>query len=262
LSEERIYQDLPPLIGEWMPQLYATFHLDDWHVLLLEDLGPRCVPPWTQKTTRAITHALAAFHLSSLGSHVPAWLSAPEEVLARENWKHVAQESLAFQHIAALAGKEASQSLTWFEQVSPIIENVMQKSALREGTHALLHGDLRSDNMCFHQGKLRLFDWPSITLGRPEWDMVAFAQTVTVEEGPSPEQIMKWYGECFPLDADAVECALAWWLTFFAHRAWRPDIPGLPRLRRFQRQQLGTLISWAARHWSFPSPHWINQWSR
>lgn len=257
LSEERVYRDLAPVLGQWMPQLYATFQLDDWHVMVLEDLGPQSVPPWTPKVTRAITHALATFHHSSLGSHPPAWLLPPEEELARESWRQAAQESLEFRHLATLAGEEAPQALEWLQQISPTIEHVMQQSALREGPYAILHGDLRSDNLRFHRGQLCLFDWPSITLGRPEWDMVAFAQAVTVEGGPSPEQVMTWYGEQFPVDADTVECALAWWLTFFAHRAWQPEVPGLPRLRRFQRQQLAVLICWATRHWSFPPPKWI-----
>jgi fructosamine-3-kinase len=260
-AEERVYRELASVLGKWMPQMYVTFHMNDWHVLVLEDLGPQSVPPWTSQRTQAITHALAAFHQSTLGSQPPTWLSSPEEDLAQENWGKTAQESQGFQHIAALAGEEAPQALKWLQQISPTIEYVMQQPNLKEGTYAILHGDLRSDNLRFHQGQLRLFDWPSITLGRPEWDMVAFAQTVTVEGGPSPEQVMMWYGEQFPVDTATVECSIAWWLTFFAHRAWRPEVPGLPRLRRFQRQQLAVLISWAARHWSFPSPEWVKHLS-
>jgi hypothetical protein len=77
-----------------------------------------------------------------------------------------------------------------------------------------------------------------------------------VEGGPLPEQIIAWYQEQFPLDADTLNAALAWWVTFFAARAWQPEIPSLPRLRRFQRQQLGTLLLWAARQWSLPHPEW------
>jgi hypothetical protein len=239
--------------------LYATFHHDDWHVLILEDLGPQSVLPWTNGKTRMITHALAAFHQSSLGSQPPAWLTLPEEGLASENWGQMVTDSLEFQNIAALVGKEAPQALKWFQQISPTIENVMRQPDLKEGAHAILHGDVRSDNLRFRQGQLYLFDWPSITLGRPEWEVVAFAQSVTVEGGASPEQVLAWYGEEFSLNSNAIACALAWWLTFFAHRAWQPEVPGLPRLRRFQRQQLGILISWAARQWSFPSPEWVEQ---
>jgi fructosamine-3-kinase len=259
LDEERVYGDLGTILGSWMPQLYAIFHHDDWHVLLLEDLGPKSVPPWTPGRTRAITHALATFHHSSLGSQPPAWLSRPGGRLPQENWSRTIRESQEFQRIAALAGKRSPQVLEWFQKISQKIDQLMKQPALREGPYAILHGDLRSDNLRFIQRRLYLFDWPAITVGRPEWDIVAFAQSVTVEGGPSPEQVMTWYEEEFPLNSNAVECALAWWLTFFADRAWRPEIPGLPRVRRFQRQQLGTLVSWAARQWSFPSPEWAVQ---
>src|SRR5579875_484130 len=119
------------------------------------------------------------------------------------------------------------------------------------------HLFLSRDDSILSSKLLYLFDWPSIMIGRPELDMVAFAQSVAVEGGPPPEQVMAWYGERLPLNSNAVACALAWWLTFFADRAWRPEIPGLPRLRRFQRQQLAMLASWAARQWSFPPPEWI-----
>ena len=259
LCEERVYRDLGSLLEEWIPQWYASVHHNDWHGILLEDLGPKSVPPWTSGKARAITHALAAFHRSTLGTQFPAWLSRPDERLEQENWRKTTQESLGFQSIAMLAGEAASQALAWFEQVSPVIDYWMKQPALREGAYALLHGDLRSDNLRFTQGHLYLFDWPAITVGRPEWDIVAFAQSVAVESRESPEQIMAWYGERFSLESNAVACALAWWLTFFANRAWRPEIPGLPRVRRFQRQQLGVLASWAARQWSFPSPEWTRQ---
>lgn len=259
LYEERVYRDLGTILGRWMPQLYATIQHDDWHVLLLEDLGPKSVPPWTPGRTRAITHALACFHQSSLGSRPPEWLSRPDERLQQENWTKMAQESLEFQKVATLAGEESAQALEWFQKISPHIEHLMKQPVLREGAYAILHGDLRSDNLRFTRRQLYLFDWPAITVGRPEWDMVAFAQSVTVEGGPSPEQVLTWYGEQFPLNINAIECALAWWLTFFADRAWRPEISELPRVRRFQRQQLSVIVSWAARQWSLPQPAWAEQ---
>lgn len=254
--EERVYRDLRSTLGKWMPQWYATLHHADWHVLLLEDLGPKSVPPWTPARTRTITHAVAAFHQSTLGSQFPAWLSRPDEQLSRLNWRQTVQESQEFRNIAALVGQEAPQALEWFHKVAPTIDRLMKHPALRKEPYAILHGDIRSDNLRFTRGQLYLFDWPAITVGRPEWDIVAFAQSVTVEGGPSSEQIMTWYGEQFPLNSSAVECALAWWLTYFADRSWRPEIPGLPRVRRFQRQQLATLTYWISRQWSFPPPEW------
>lgn len=256
LHEERVYRDLGGLLEAWMPRWYTSVYSADWHGLLLEDLGPRNVPPWTSGKARAIMHALAAFHRSTLGTQLPAWLSRPDEQLAQEHWGRTVQEADGFTRLAPFAGAQASQLLAWFEQASPMQAYWMQQTALREGPAALLHGDLRSDNLRYTQGRLILFDWPAITVGRPEWDCVAFVQSITVEAGPPPEQLLAWYEERFPLENDAVACALAWWLTYFAHRAWRADIPGLPRVRRFQRQQLAVLASWAARQWSLPAPEW------
>jgi hypothetical protein len=147
--------------------------------------------------------------------------------------------------------------VTWLEKVTPRVEDLMARPILHGAPLALLHGDLRSDNLRFRQGKLYLFDWRAITVGRAEWDMVAFAQAVTVEGGVTPEQVMTWYGERFPLKPAAVESALAWWLAFFGQRAWRDEVAGLPRLRRFQRQQFGVLAQWAARQWDLPEPTWV-----
>jgi hypothetical protein len=164
--EERVYHDLGSMLGSWMPQLFAPLHHEDWHILLLEDLGPKSVPPWTPVKTRKIAYALADFHLSSLDSLPPAWLPRSDEELEQESW------------------------------------------------------------------------------------------TRTIEES---EQVMAWYGERFPLNNHAVDCSLAFWFTFFAARAWLPEVAELPRLRRFQRQQLAVLANWAARQWSFPLPEWTEK---
>jgi fructosamine-3-kinase len=257
--EERVYREVTPLLGDWMPQLLASFRCEDWHVLLLEDLGPKSVPPWTPTKTRAITYALARFHQASMGCQLPAWLSRPEQRLPQEEWVRMVHQSNGLRQVANQVGEAAGEALEWFQRLSPIVERLMASSALTREPYTILHGDLRSDNLRFSQGRLYLFDWPAITIGRPEWDMVAFAQSVTVEGGPAPEQVMAWYGEQLPLDAAAVDAAIAWWLTFFADRTWRPEIPGLPRVRRFQRQQLGMMALWAARQWGVAEPMWAER---
>lgn len=254
--EERVYQELGDVLGEWMARYYATVHERDWHGLLLEDLGPKSAPPWTHGLARRVAQAMARFHRSTLDLNLPEWISRPPQRLAAENWQRVVERTRNFQTLAALAGEAAPEALAWLELASPTIGELMNGSVLAMEPFALLHGDLRSDNLRFRQGRLYLFDWPAITVGRAEWDMVAFAQAVTVEGGPLPEQVMTWYAEEFPVDAAAVESALAWWFAFFAAKAWREEIPGLPRVRRFQRQQLGVLAQWAARQWALPEPLW------
>jgi fructosamine-3-kinase len=254
--EERVYRELYHLLGNFMPQMYATFRYKDWHCLVLEDLGPKSVPPWSTPKARAITYALADFHQASAGATLPEWLAHPANTFGGENWAKTAQESDGFHKIAEMVGEDSAQALKWFQNISPTIERLLVQADFSVEPHTILHGDLRSDNLRFSKNRLALFDWPAITRGRPEWDIVGFAQSVAVEGGPFPEEILNWYQEKTPLENAAIESALAWCLTLFANRAWRPEIPGLPRLRRFQRQQLGMVILWIARHLSQPTPSW------
>src|SRR5581483_3568120 len=51
-EEEKRYLALAPFTGRFTPRIYATFRLAGWHVLLMEDLGPPTMPPWTAANTR------------------------------------------------------------------------------------------------------------------------------------------------------------------------------------------------------------------
>ena len=78
------------------------------------------------------------------------------------------------------------------------------------------------------QGRLRLFDWPAVAVGPAEWDIVPFAQSITVEGRVEPERVIAWYGERFPVTSEALDASIAWWTAYFADRSWRPDIARLP----------------------------------
>lgn len=255
-TEERVYQELSGLLQEWMPRYYATINHKDWHGLVLEDLGPKSVPPWRPALARGISHAAAAFHRATLGAELPEWLERPQAYLPSESWQQVIEETKGFEQIGAWAGEASQEAVRWLQEASPIIEESMRDPVLAAEPYGVLHADLRSDNLRFRHGKLYLFDWPAICVGRPEWDFVVFAQSVTVEGGAMPEQVMAWYGEKYPVEPAAVDASIAWWFCFFAQRGWREEIPGLPRVRRFQRQQMGVIAQWAARKWGLPEPTW------
>ncbi len=255
-SETRVYAELSDVIGPWMPQFYAELQYEDWHGLLLEDLGPKSAPPWKPGLACKVVQGMAAFHTTTLAAALPAWLARPASWVSEENWAQTVAASAELTKVAAMAGAQAAEALRWLQLASPTIVARLDNGALLQEPFALLHGDLRSDNLRFTRNRLYLFDWPAVMVGRPELDLVAFAQSVTVEGGPAPEQILAWYGEKMALDHAAVDSALAWCISFFARRAWEPEIPGLPRVRRFQRQQLAVLLQWAARAWELPEPKW------
>jgi thiamine kinase-like enzyme len=192
-----------------------------------------------------------------LGRDLPSWLPRPQHALPRVTWSRVAAESDDLRTIAAMAIGHEEAALDWLRAALPLFSRLADSAADISGPYALLHGDTRSDNLRFTRGRLALFDWPSAEVGRPELDLAAFAQSIAVEGGPDPDQFVAWYGERLAVDADALDAMIAWIAAFFADLAWRPDIPGLPRLRRFQRQQLAVVLAWAARCLRLPAPIWL-----
>jgi hypothetical protein len=257
--EERIYRELGDLIARWAPAWYGSCQCDGWHVLLLEDLGPKSVPPWTRAAVRGVARAYAEFHRATLGMALPAWLPQPKQHLLTEAqlWEGMVGVDGA-RPIAELAGDRAAEALRWFDAALPELVRSSRGLADLGRPYALLHGDTRSDNLRWVRGRLRLVDWPHVSVGPAEYDAAAFAQSVTAEGGPAPEQVIAWYGERAAVRPEVLDAAVAALAGFFADQAWRPDIPGLPRLRAFQRRQLAVTLAWAARRQRLPEPAWIS----
>lgn len=258
IREQRVYHELYEIITPWAPELYASFECDGWRVLLLEDLGPKSVPPWTPAATRAIFHACAGFHQAMQGLSLPAWLPRSQLQLFAERFWDDAADSDSLQPVVALAGERAEAAVRWLQTAAPVLSHACRESLGIDSPSLFIHGDLRSDNLRWRQGRLRLFDWPHVGVGAPEYDAAAFAQSVTVEGGPEPEQIMAWYAERMPVRAQVLDASVAALAAYFADRGWQPELPGLPRVRAFQRAQLRVTLAWAARRLGLPGPSWLS----
>lgn len=107
-----------------------------------------------------------------------------------------------------------------------------------------MHFDVRSDNLCLLDDRTVLLDWNMLCCGNPEIDQVFFAQTITMEGGPAP-----W--ELLPRADPALVAVVA---GFFADRAPGPPIPAAPRIRPLQLAQLRACLPWAARVLGLPTP--------
>jgi hypothetical protein len=254
--EERVYRELGGVIAPWAPTFYGALHVGDWRVLLLEDVGPKTAPPWTPWRARQVTEGLAAFHQAGQRHAYPSWVPRPDQWASGADWEAVAIEAGGLRTLAALAGERHEEALAWLEQTRPRLNAAAQQIAALPAPLTLLHNDTRSDNLRLREGRLVLFDWPWTRLGPPESEVVVFAQSVSVEHGPAPELIVEWYERQTALNASLLDAAIAWWAAFFADAAWRPEIPGLPRLRPFQQRQLAELLRWAAKRLGLPDPAW------
>ena len=259
--EERVYRELGDLIAAWAPRLYGSLQSNEWKVLLLEDLGGPTLPPWTASDGRAVMGAFAEFHRSTLNETLPQWLPDPQLILGREgrawDWA-IGEAELRLSEVASVAGARADEAQRWLREAGAFFAELSAGYAHRGFPRALLHGDARSDNLRWRDGRLYLFDWPHASVGSPADDLVLFAQTIVLETDFTPEELVQWYEERCPLESRALDAAIALRCGFFAFNAWRPDLPGLPDVRRFQRQQLCVTLRWAARRFGLSDPCWLD----
>lgn len=233
--EMRVYRELGALIGAWAPGYLGVLTLPDWQAILLEDLGPKSAPPWTPGLARRVMRAYADFHNATRGVPLPGWAVWPP----LPGWPPA----------IAGGGREAQR---WLAAAAPVLRKA--GAHVPAGPTCLLHNDTRSDNLRWHAGRLYLLDWPFAGAGHPERDLVPFAQSITVDGGPEPERLVAWYAERAPVDPAALTAAVVGTAAFFAGQAFLPAIPGLPRLRPFQRAQLDVTLAWAARRLDLPPP--------
>jgi hypothetical protein len=255
--EEKRYVALASFMGRWAPRLYGSFHIEQWHVLLMEDVGPATIPPWTADKTRRAARSYARFHRSTLGARLPAFLPRADHLEFAVFWGALAQSG-ELAGTASLAGRRADEAREWIDVALPVLREKERQLATARRPFALLHVDARSDNLRLIGDRLVLFDWPFAAAGPAELDLAAFAQGVAAEGGPVPERVLTWYEEILPLRARELDASIAGIAGYFADRAWRAPLPGLPRLRSIQRRQLIATLAWAARRFALPEPAWLD----
>ena len=259
--EEKRYLALARFMGRWAPRLYGSFHLEQWHVLLMEDVGPATIPPWTAEKTRRAARSYARFHKSTLGARLPAFLPRNDHVEFAVFWRDLAKSG-GLAGTASLAGRRADEAQEWLDVALPVLREKEKELETAHRPYALIHVDTRSDNLRLIGDRLVLFDWPFAAAGPPEFDLAAFAQAVTAEGGPAPERVLAWYEDVFPLRAREIDASIAGIAGYFADRAWRAPLPGLPRLRSIQRRQLIATLAWAARRFDLPEASWLDAMKR
>jgi hypothetical protein len=254
--EEKRYRALAPIVGRYMPRQYGSFRRERWHVLLMEDLGPATVPPWSLAKARAAARSYARFHRATLGAALPRWLSRIQHAEFGGYWRQL--EKLGeLDGTASLARRRADEAREWLDVALPILVAHERRLARARRPFALLHFDTRSDNLRLVRERLVMFDWPFACVGPAEFDVAAFLQAIAAEGGPAPERVLAWYEEVLPLRAAELDASIAGIAGYFAHRSWQPPLPGLPRLRGVQRRQLKATLAWAARRFDLPEPRWL-----
>ena len=256
-NEERIYQECEPYMRPWAPRYFGGARAEGWQVMVLEDLGPQTMPPWTLAKATSCARSYAAFHANTYGKPLPRWLSRIEHQDFAPFWDRLAASG-ELRGTAALARGRVDEAEEWLDVALPVLRRKAGLLLKLRPPFAFMHFDTRSDNIRLQGTLLRMFDWNFACAGPIEFDVAAFAQTIAMEGGPEPERVVAEYDLVLPLRTAALDASIAGIAGYFADRAWRPPMVGLPRIRAAQRRQLKTTLAWAARHFDLPEPRWLD----
>lgn len=74
--------------------------------------------------------------------------------------------------------------MAWYQQAIDALISAEQQVATEGET--LLHGDVRSDNVCFRDASVIFVDWADAMRGNPAYDLAAVLPTLHLEGGPRP----------------------------------------------------------------------------
>lgn len=258
-SEERVYRRLGSHIAPWAPAYIGSVRGEGWYALLLEDVGGESVLPWTRSKAMRAARSYAEFHASTLGQALPRWLPRTQHRAFAVFWRKLADDDEALTRLAALAGEQAADAREWLDANAGALRGAERALWRSTNPSALLHFDTRSDNVRLDGELLRIFDWPYASIGPPEFDLAAFAESIAAEGGPSCEAVVGWYESALPVRHAALVGSVAGIAGYFADRAPLPPPAGLPRLRSVQRRQLKASLGWAARLLGLREPAWLAQ---
>lgn len=256
LQEERVYRELSDAISPWAPAFIGSVRHGDWHALLLEDLGPADVPPWTGRKVRDSAREFARFHALNEARSFPEWVPSWRTLLTAEAkvWE-LDRETII--RIAALAGERTGEAEEWIGSFTGQLHAHASRLHDAPGPYTLLYLDARADNVRCPAGKLRIFDWNWVAVGPAETDVAAFAEGITADAGPLPEAFVGEYRRYRDLRDHELDAAVAALAGFFGRSAAGPPRPDLPRIRSIQRRQFKVCLAWAARRLGLPDPTWV-----
>lgn len=214
----------------FMPLLLGFDDHADQPMLVIEDLWEATwPPPWTKPHVRLVLDAIAQLHQTTAALPAAGTLSGQDA-----GWPKVARDPGPFLSLKLVTP-------AWLDRWLPAL--ISAESACVQTGEALVHLDLRSDNICIASNSVKFIDWSEAGLGNAAVDLGAFLPSLAHEGGPLPDQIMP--------DAPEIAALIA---GYFAARAGLPVMPDAPFVRRVQKQQLSTALPWAIRALRLDTP--------
>ena len=226
-----------PALPEF-PRLLDVYDDGDWVALAFVAVDGRPpAHPWDPGELQAAVRALDALHDALTPNPVAGAPPAAERLQPLfGGWAEMAAMAQPPEGLDEWSGRHLSR-LAELESGWP--------DAVAGST--LLHCDVRSDNLLVTRTGVVFVDWPHACVGAPVFDLVAWAPSVELEGGPSPEDLLALSAHGATTDPDVVAPLVAAFGGFLVRHSLQPPPPGLPTLRAFQGAQGASALAWLRR---------------
>lgn len=215
--------------GPFMPKLELWDDEGPLPILVIEDLSRAdWPPPWSAERVEGVLATIG----DVAGAACPDALRSAEEHRADlSGWARVAADP-------TLATASGLCDTVWLGR--HLEELLRWEAAMTMEGSALLHFDVRSDNLCFAP-EVKLVDWNHACRGNPALDVLGWLPSLHLEGGPAP-----W--EIDAIADDEAASIVATFAGYFVAQAGMP-LPTDVRqdIREFQRALGRICLEWAVR---------------
>ena len=240
-AEAAVSALLPPDVPA--PGFIGAVEHEDWIALVLEDVEARHpFTPWRQEELQSVLDAL----------HAMAGVPLPPALPVADLAEVVAGDAASWRDVDADALPLLPQGLTdWVgAHLEELTDAAARASADVEGDR-LVHLDTRADNILLREdGGVVLVDWPWAARGVPWFDALLLMINVLYHDAHfDVEATMARHPVFRDMPAAAATRVLAVYAGMFLQRSLQPDPPGMPTLRRFQRDQAVVTLDWLRTRW-------------
>jgi len=202
----------------------------DWVVLAFDAVDGRSPrTPWSAEDVRAVAEVVEIIAQVP----APAGLPAFSDSMTFDGWRTLAADASgldtydpwAMANLDRLAAIEPS----WTEAVAG---------------DALVHQDLRGDNVLLTERGAVVVDWPYASRGAAFCDLAGWLPSLKLEGGPGPEEMVASTHVGREADPEALTTFVVAMTGYFVSASLQPPPPGIPHVRAFQRAQGEVCLEW------------------
>ncbi|MDQ3576226.1 MAG: aminoglycoside phosphotransferase family protein [Actinomycetota bacterium] len=216
------------------PRLLSCYDDGDWVALVFEDVDGRMPAlPWRDDQWRRVHAAMVELAAMLTPSPLPVTAIGTRMGDEFSGWRRLAGAP----HLATDLDPWVRANLDRLAEA----ESHWEAAAAGK---ALVHGDVRADNIVLTDERVMFVDWPHAAMAQPWVDLLLMLPSVVMRGGPPADEVWRTSPIAIGADSDAVDAVLAAVTGFFVYSALLPAPLNLPRLRGFQRAQGAHALAW------------------